>query len=256
MKIAVAGVGSMGGAIITGLIKAGLTDITSLNPESPRVKKMAADQGFTTHTDAAALLAEKPDLLILTTPAPVTVEVAQSLAGLPADTVIISAAAGVDMASLKQALPKHPLGRIIPNTPVAVNGGTIGISYDDTTPAAAQQLANDVLSKLGDVIPVPENQLELVGVVGGCGPAFVDVMMDALSDAAVKYGLDRKTSYELIASMVKGSGKLAYDSKLAPALLRDQVTSPAGTTIRGVEALEKAGFRYALIDAVNKSMGN
>lgn len=256
MKIAVAGVGSMGGAIITGLLKVGYQDISSLNPENPRVTKMAEDLGFTTHTDANELVAEKPALVILTTPAPVTVDVAKSLTGLPEDTVVISAAAGVDLASLKAALPGKALGRIIPNTPVAVNGGTIGITFADDTPAASQQLAKQVLGKLGDLIPVPENQLELVGVVGGCGPAFVDVMMDALSDAAVKYGLDRQTSYALIASMVKGSGKLAYDSKMAPALLRDQVTSPAGTTIRGVEALEKAGFRYALIDAVNKSMGN
>lgn len=256
MKIAVAGVGSMGGAIITGLIKAGLTDITSLNPDNPRVTKLAQEQGFTTHANAADVVAEKPALVILTTPAPVTVDVAKSLSGLAADTVVISAAAGVDLASLRQALPKQSLARIIPNTPVAVNGGTIGITFADDCSDTSRQMAKDVLEKLGDLIPVPENQLDLVGVVGGCGPAFVDVMMDALSDAAVKYGLDRQTSYQLIASMVKGSGKLAYDSQLAPALLRDQVTSPAGTTIRGVEALEKAGFRYALIDAVNKSMGN
>ncbi len=103
------------------------------------------------------------------------------------------------------------------------------------------------------MITVPESQLGIVGVVGGCGPAFVDVFMDALGDAAVKYGLDRQTAYQLIASMVKGSGALAYHSKLTPAQLRDQVTSPGGTTIRGVEALEKAGFRYAVIDAVNKA---
>ncbi len=112
-----------------------------------------------------------------------------------------------------------------------------------------------VLDSLGDVIEVPERQLDIIGVIGGCGPAFVDVMMDAMSDAAVKHGLDRQTAYEVIASMVKGTGTLAYDSKLAPALLRDQVTSPAGTTIKGVEALEKNGFRYAMMDAVNKANG-
>ena len=133
-----------------------------------------------------------------------------------------------------------------------------------TTTAVAKELAvlNDhtifISAAAGitheDLAKVLPNK-EIVNIIGGCGPAFVDVMMDAMSDAAVKHGLDRQTAYEVIASMVKGTGTLAYDSKLAPALLRDQVTSPAGTTIKGVEALEKNGFRYAMMDAVDKANG-
>ena len=113
-----------------------------------------------------------------------------------------------------------------------------------------------LMKLLGDVIPVNEDQLNIVGTIGGCGPAFIDVIMDALSDAAVKYGLDREKAYQLAASMVAGTGKLALDSKLSPSALRDQVTSPGGTTIRGVQSLEKHDVRFAMMDAVDEASEN
>lgn len=112
------------------------------------------------------------------------------------------------------------------------------------------------MSQLGDVIPVKEDQLSIVGTIGGCGPAFVDVFLDALGDAGVLNGLPRDLTNTLAASMVKGSASLAYESKTAPAILRDQVCSPGGTTIQGVASLEQNGFRYAVIDAVNKANKN
>ena len=144
---------------------------------------------------------------------------------------------------------------MIPNTPVAVNAGTIGLTLPEEIPEENANKIITFLELLGDVIPVSEEQLEIVGVIGGCGPAFVDVFMDAMSDGAVANGMGRQTAYRLISSMVKGTGKLVFDTKKLPAELRDQVTSPAGTTIKGVLALEKNRFRYAVIDAINKAAG-
>lgn len=253
MKITVIGVGNMGSAIIKGLLNRGNDEVAGMNPVNPRVSKLAKKAGFALYHSGEEVVSQKPDVVVLTTPAPVTLSVLKKLQGLGKKTVIISAAAGIRIAEISQLFLDNPVAAIIPNTPVAVNAGTIGLALSENTPAPAYDKINHVLSQLGDVITVPESQLGIVGVVGGCGPAFVDVFMDALGDAAVKYGLDRQTAYQLIASMVKGSGALAYHSKLTPAQLRDQVTSPGGTTIRGVEALEKAGFRYAVIDAVNKA---
>ena len=255
LKVTVVGVGSMGGAIVKGLIKAQQFQISAMNPVNPRVSKLADQLGFQLVNQADKVTSFNPDVVILTTPAPVTVDAARQLTNLPTKTVIVSAAAGVTHDQLVEALPRHVIANIIPNTPVAVNAGTIGLALAEGMPNWARQTIMTVLQSLGDVITVPESQLDIIGVVGGCGPAFVDVMMDAMSDAAVKHGMKRQTAYQVIASMVKGSGALAYDSKLAPALLRDQVTSPGGTTIKGVEALEKAGFRFAVMDAVDQANG-
>ncbi|WP_373842759.1 pyrroline-5-carboxylate reductase [Limosilactobacillus sp.] len=255
MKITVVGVGNMGGAIIKGLTNSGIDDLRGMNPTNSRVSKLAEQLNFTLFHTAAEVINDQPDVVILTTPANVTVAVAKQLNGLAPQTVIISAAAGITQRQLKAVLPNNQIATIIPNTPVAVNAGTIGLALPHDGAESAQPVINHVLNQLGDIITVAEDKLDIVGVIGGCGPAFVDVFMDALSDAAVKYGLDRQTAYELIASMVKGSGTLAHDTGKAPAELRDQVTSPAGTTIKGVEALEKHGFRYAIIDAVNRANG-
>lgn len=128
---------------------------------------------------------------------------------------------------------------------------TFGQHMNETT----HQIVS-LMKLLGDVISVSEDQLNIVGTIGGCGSAFIDVIMDALSDAAVKHGLDREKAYQLVSSMVAGTGKLALESKLSPSTLRDQVTSPGGTTIRGVQALEKHGVRFAMMDAVDEASEN
>ncbi|MGM9891891.1 pyrroline-5-carboxylate reductase [Limosilactobacillus sp.] len=256
MKVTVIGVGNMGSAIIKGLLMSKQDSVSGMNPVNPRVSTFAAANGFPLYHTAEEVISQHPDVVILTTPAPVTLDVIRSFGDLDPQTAVISAAAGIRLADITALLPQNPIAAIIPNTPVAVCAGTIGLAYPHELPAPAYDRIHHVLNQLGDLITVPESQLDIIGVVGGCAPAFVDVFMDALSDAAVKYGLDRTTAYQLIASMVKGSGTLAAQSKLTPSQLRDQVTSPGGTTIRGVEALEKAGFRYAVIDAVNKANNN
>lgn len=254
MKIAVIGVGQMGSAIIKGLLNQHEDDIIGMNPVNPRVSKFAQEAGFRLVNSSEEVVSKKPAVVIITTPAKVTLAVLEELAALPAHTVIISAAAGIRLADIAAILPTNPLAAIIPNIPVAVNAGTIGLALGGHVMAPAFDKINHVLTPLGEIIRVPESQLGIVGTIGGCGP-FVDVLMDALGDAGVKYGLNRSTAYRLAASMVNGSGKLALQTGLTPAQLRDQVTSPGGTTIRGVEALEKNGFRYAVMDAVNKANG-
>jgi pyrroline-5-carboxylate reductase len=254
MKIAVIGVGNMGSAIMKGLARKTKNDLIAFNPANPRVDHFAAKIGAQRMTTADELIAATPDLLIFTTPAPITASVAKQFASLK-NLLVLSAAAGVSIAALQAALPTASVSRMIPNIPVAVNAGTIGVTLDPDLSDDQRQAVRSVIAALGDIIDVKEDQLDVVGTVGGCSPAFVDVMMDALSDGAVMEGLDRKTAYQIVASMVKGSGTLAYESKEAPAVLRDQVASPGGTTIRGIAALEKAGFRSALIEAIKASCG-
>lgn len=255
LKIAVIGVGSMGSAIIRGLVKTKHFEIIGENPDNPRVTKLGHELGFTVVNDNQDVIKAQPDFVILTTPAPLTLEIAQELSKLPASTIVISAAAGVPLKELQSVITDAPVAAMIPNTPVAVNAGTIGLTLPENITEEKQAKIIAFLEQLGDVITVSEDQLDIVGVIGGCGPAFVDVFMDAMSDGAVANGMGRQTAYRLISSMIKGTGKLAFDSRKLPAELRDQVTSPGGTTIKGVMALEKNQFRYAVIDAVNKAAG-
>ena len=156
---------------------------------------------------------------------------------------------------MKKKLPNNPVIRIIPNIPVAINAGTIGLFMPDFEKEIQDKILQ-LLNQLGDIFPVQEDQLSIVGTIGGCGPAFVDIFLDALGDSGVLNGLSRDLSNKLAASMVKGSASLAYMSDASPAVLRDQVCSPGGTTIKGVVSLEKNGFRHAIIEAVNKANQN
>lgn len=251
--VAVIGAGNMGTAILKGLKNLNKYDLLVQNPENPRVSKLADQLGFELVHDNEAVVAKQPQFVILTTPAPVTLDVAKELKKLPASTFVISSAAGVPLHKLNRRITNSIVAAMIPNTPVAVNAGTIGLAMDANVSDKERATVVDFLSQLGQVIEVPEKQLDIIGVVGGCGPAFVDVFMDAMSDAAVAHGMNRQTAYQVIASMVKGSGALALATKQSPSALRDEVTSPAGTTIRGVMALEKHGMRHAVIEAVNKA---
>lgn len=254
MKIGVIGAGNMGTAMIEGWQNAGQNTIAVMNPANPRVTKFCEERQLPLFHHANEMMDWQPDVLLLTTPASLTLNIIKDFDQLPAKVVMISAAAGISLQSLEKILPNNPWIRIIPNIPVSVNAGTIGMAVGSDTDDFADVIS--LIEQLGQVITVPEDQLNIVGTIGGCGPAFIDVIMDALGDAAVKHGLSRRVANELAASMVAGAGKLALKSGLSPAELRDQVTSPGGTTIRGVEALEKHRVRYAMMDAIDQASEN
>ena len=111
-----------------------------------------------------------------------------------------------------------------------------------------------LLASVGIVQELPTALMGIGGAVTGCGPAFVDLMMEAYGDAAVKYGMKRKDAYRLIAQMILGSAKLQLETGEHPAVLKDKVCSPAGTTICGVTALERNGFRNACIQSIEAIM--
>ncbi|MHA8263805.1 pyrroline-5-carboxylate reductase [Lactobacillaceae bacterium Melli_B3] len=256
MKIGILGVGNMGGAIVEGLAnKLDPQNIYAMNPTNPRVSKLSEQIGFKLFNNLNGIKSAGLDAIISTIPAPITVKTLSKLEGIDSSTIIISAAGGIKIHEIKAVLPSSPIVAIIPNTPVSINHGTIAASFDDVN-ESVEKSATKILSLLGDVISTREPNLGIMGTVGGCGPAFVDVFMDAISDAAVESGLDRKTAYQVISSMVSGSGQLAFETGKTPSELRDQVTSPGGTTIQGVTELEANGFRNAVIKAIRKANGS
>jgi len=159
----------------------------------------------------------------------------------------ISMAAGVTLNSLEEFVSADKLIRIMPNTPVAIGQGmtTYSVVNQELAP-----LLEQILEKTGKVQQVPEKLIDAATAIAGCGPAFVYQMIEALTDAGVQNGLTAEDAKILSAQTLAGTAQMVLSSDKHPAQLRQEVTSPGGSTIAGVVALEKEGFRYAVIKAV------
>lgn len=173
---------------------------------------------------------------------------------LTPQTVIVSIAAGVTLATLKAAAGEDArVIRVMPNTPCLVgetaSAMCLGGKADDGDADVVKQLFDAV----GTIYRVDEKLLSAVTGLSGSGPAYIFVMIEALSDGGVKAGLPRDIATQLAAQTVLGSAKMVLETGKHPGVLKDMVTSPAGTTIAGVHALEKAGVRNAFINAVTEA---
>lgn len=257
MKLAIVGAGNMGRAIIDGLANHYATqDIIISSPENPSLTAWLNNRDFTVIHDNQALFDLEPDYVIFTTPAERTLSIMKDLAALPNQTAILSAAAGIRLTDLEAIFSTHhPLAIFMPNTPVAVNAGTIGTMISAPTLERKKAILT-LFESLGDTFEIAESDFSIFGTLAGCGPAFVDIFMEALSDAAVGQGLKRQLSYQVISSMLKGTATLQMATGQTPAELKNTVTSPGGTTIKGVLALEAQPFRRAITEAVNHANHN
>jgi pyrroline-5-carboxylate reductase len=137
-----------------------------------------------------------------------------------------------------------------PNTPVAINKGIFVVENKHSLSEEEFEIINELLGKISLVIPVETKLLGISGTVCGCGPAFTDMFTESLSDAAVMYGIPRKTAYRMVSRMIEGTSALQLHCGKHPGEMKDEVCSPGGSTIKGVAALEEHGFRGAVIDAV------
>ena len=159
--------------------------------------------------------------------------------------------AGVPIRKLQGELGEHlPIIRIMPNTPVAVGEGMILYSCSEEVREEEVQSFLRAMRHAGCFMKIEERLMEAGMAVSGCGPAYVDLFVEALADAAVACGIPRKDAIRLSAQMVLGSAKLILESGRHPGELKDAVCSPGGTTIQGVRALEARAFRSAVFEAV------
>lgn len=164
--------------------------------------------------------------------------------------LLISIVAGADLAGLAERTGSRRLIRVMPNTPSLVNCGATAIAAGEGATDADVTLVQALLEPLGIARLVPESQLDAVTGLSGSGPAYVFLLIEALSDGGVRMGLPRGLAAELAAHTVRGAAELVIRSGEHPAILKDRVASPGGTTIAGLEALERHGFRSAAIAAV------
>ena len=165
--------------------------------------------------------------------------------------LLVSLAAGVPLASLEEGLETGArVVRVMPNTPALVGAAASAYALGRSATAEDGQLVEGLLGAVGLALQVPEPQLDAVTGLSGSGPAYVYLIIEALSDGGVAAGLPRDIAHKLAAQTVLGAARMALETGLHPGVLKDMVTSPGGTTIEGVHELEKAGVRGAMINAV------
>ncbi|MGC8861151.1 MAG: pyrroline-5-carboxylate reductase [Armatimonadota bacterium] len=253
-RLAIVGAGIMGSAFAAGAISAGVIkrdDITIADVDAGKLEKLARELKVTIASDNASA-ARNADIVLIAVKPGIVPEVLDEIAGeLTDNKLVISIAAGVKLATIESRLPGATKAiRAMPNTPCRIRAGAVAFARGRAAGDAEVAIAKRIFDSVGISFEVPENLLDAVTGLSGSGPAYVFVMIEALSDAGVRVGIPRDLSSKLAAQTVLGAARMIVEEDEHPARLKDQVASPGGTTIAGIDALEKAGFRSAIIEAV------
>ena len=252
-KIGFIGCGNMGGAILRGIVAS-----DTVNPEQIYVydvseEKQKEMRTFGVHVmDGNEEVCQEADLVILAVKpqymAPTLASTGQALDG----KCVISIAAGLSAEQIRSMIDAKPrVLRTMPNTPAMVLSGAFALCSDCDLTAEEKKMAEALFAPLGIVAWVPEHLIDAVCGVSGSGPAYVAMFIEAMADGGVREGLPRATAYQLAAQTVMGTARMYLENGTHPGVLKDMVTSPAGTTSEGCYALEKGGMRAAVIDAVH-----
>ncbi|HLJ53826.1 MAG TPA: pyrroline-5-carboxylate reductase [Chthonomonadaceae bacterium] len=260
--ICVIGAGAMGGALCRGLVSAGAAAAESIyvsDAHAAHVEALRATLGIkvaATNIEAA----RRADILVLAVK-PYNVdlvlrEIAGELAreGGASLPLLVSIAAGYPLAKLEaHCAGPVPVIRAMPNTPAQVGKGACAFCRGAHAGDAHAAQAMAIFNSVGTAVEVPESMMDAVTALSGSGPAYIYLMIEALIDGGVKAGLPRDTAHQLAAQTVLGAAQMVIETGMHPAQLRDMVTTPAGTTIEAIAALEHSGLRAALIDAVGRA---
>jgi pyrroline-5-carboxylate reductase len=254
MRIAFIGGGVMGETLIAGLLRADLSspgDIVACDI-SPQRRHAVRDRYGVETTDDTARAAEGAGLLFLAVKPQDYDAVAGALRGsLSDDQTVVSIMAGVRTEALRQGLGHAAIVRAMPNTPAQVGAGMTVWTATDEVPAEARDRIAEIFKAVGKEIYVSEERLiDIATAVSASGPGFIFLMMEALIDGAVQLGLRREAATTMVIQTMLGSARFAEEADRHPAELRNQVTSPGGTTAEGLLVLESAGVRAALIEAL------
>ncbi len=244
----------MATALVEGMIRAGLAEpgsITASDP-SPAARDALAGSSGVVVVESNPEVARQCDVIVLAVK-PQTM--AQALEGLrpavTADHLIVSVAAGTTIATIAGCLgPGRRVIRVMSNTPALVGQGASAYALGPGATARDEALVKSLLEGVGVAVALPESLLDAVTGLSGSGPAFVYLMIEALSDGGVRAGLPRDVATLLASQTVLGAVRMVCETGLHPGVLKDQVASPGGTTIAGLHALEQAGVRGAFMDAV------
>jgi pyrroline-5-carboxylate reductase len=233
--------------LAAGLVKT----VQASDPLAEARENFASQTKVAATADNMAVVSTSDVLLLAVKPQAIPGLLTQIRPALDKRHLVLSIAAGITLRQLSDGLgAKCRLVRVMPNTPCLVGASASGYSPADTATPQDIALVDHLLKAVGKAFCLPECLLDAVTGLSGSGPAFVYVMIEALSDGGVRMGLPRDVATTLAAQTVLGSAKMVLETGAHPGHLKDMVASPGGTTIAGLHALERGGLRGALIDAV------
>lgn len=248
------GAGKMASALARGFVAAGLTEpdrVVASDPFEAARELFQKSVGCRT-TDNNRKVLEESDVLILAVKPNLVLSVLEEIRpDFHSRHLLISIAAGISLRTLEAGLNKESrVVRVMPNTPALVGASATGFAAGAAATSQDAALVRNLFSSVGTVVQLEEKLLDAVTGLSGSGPAFVYMIIEAMSDGGVAEGLPRDVATQLAAQTVWGSAKMVLETRLHPAVLKDMVASPGGTTIEGIHELEKGNVRSSLINAV------
>ncbi len=268
MKLGFIGGGKMAAALIKGVLKSGIctpADVTVSDVHAPAVEKLRGETGVTIAASNAEVVGASEVIILAVKPGDALAAIqgltAQQMessmrwawqgGGGKTSKLLISIVAGLSLATLEKAAgEKLRIIRVMPNTPALILAGASAFATGTLATDADADIAQKIFGGIGIALRVKESLLDAVTGLSGSGPAYVYTIIEALADGGVLMGLPRDLALQLAAKTVAGAAEMVLQTGLHPAVLRDQVASPGGTTIAGIEAIESGGLRASLIAAV------
>jgi len=256
-KIGVIGFGNIAQALISGLLKVDAISSDQVYVCSAHYDKCYANaERMGVHPcRTAEEVIEQSDLVILAVKPYQMEKVCIPIQKLLKEKIVVTVASKWNFDRFDEVLVSgtHHIS-MIPNTPVAVAEGIVIMEEKNSLSEDELNQWKALLNQIALVEMVDSDHMSIADTISGCTPAFTAMYLEALGDAGVKHGLTRPMAYRLVAQMLKGTGSLYLEQRKHPGAMKDAVCSPNGTTIRGVEALEKNGFRAAAMEAINAAM--
>ena len=256
-RIGMIGSGNMAGALVRGLLVSGRVTKEQIHATDVLEEKrsaLAREHGIVTSDDNAAVARFADVVVLAVKPQGIDQAAATFADALAQETLVVSIVAGVPLRALETLLPRsRRIVRAMPNTPALVLAGATGIAASSGATEGDVDVAKALFEAVGSVVRVEESLLDAVTGLSGSGPAYVMRVIEALTEGGTNVGLDRQTALSLAMGVVYGSAKLVLETGEDPARLREKVTSPNGTTVAGLAALEAGGLFSALVSAVESA---
>lgn len=252
-RLAVLGTGVMGETVLAGALAGGWTpaDVVATVRRAERAAELAERHGVATTTDNGEAVREAGVVVVAVKPKDVAALLAEVGPALPAGAVVVSVVVGLSTAFFEERLPDGvAVVRVMPNTPSVVGAGVSAVSGGRAATDADLDLVERVLAATGLVLRVAEKDQDAVGALSGSGPAYVFYVVDALAEAGVLLGLTRDVARRLAVQTVLGSARMLDETGEHPAILREKVSSPGGTTVAALRRLDAGGVRAAFLDAL------
>lgn len=257
LRIAVLGAGKMGGILLQAFLRSGLftrEQIRATVAHDLRAGALSQQFGLTVTTDNRAA-AEGADIVLLAVKPTQMIPLVRDISGgLKSDALLLSIAASVKTSAIEDAAGgSRSVIRAMPNTPAMLGAGITALCRGRFVTDAQLALAQKMFATVGRTVVVDERHMDAVTGLSGSGPAFLYIILESLAEAGVNVGLPREIATQLAAQTAYGAAKMVLETGSHPALLKDEVTTPAGCTVDGILELEEGGLRVTLIKAVKRA---